>query len=368
MLSTIPESAARPLLERAMELQDALFLGLVALPAGHIWPSHPAIAAWVMTLPHWQDMPNFVRNRFAGKKSVWSSHVAVIARALVVTKTEMHRVWTNHRASQALYTAGAPAALEMPDWNQSPEWSHLRDLMSSFYDAVLGSDEFPLPAGQSVSRNQYQVGFRQISICPYWDCALTRGELELDHFFPRSVFPFHSIDPDNLVPVSHGPNRGGHKGAKVALDDAPLGHARPATKWFHPRWRPAEGKLDAEVKRPSGDALAVHLKPTAPAYQDHVENLDRLLDLTGYWTEEANRTFRSDQADIGQEVKDYAHAPNTTVASVIQRRIRNYADRQVPRALALLNQRKFESYLTDLATCAEIQKQVNEMSVPFRAV
>ncbi len=121
-------------------------------------------------------------------------------------------------------------------------------------------------------------------------------------------------------------------------------------------------------KRLPGEALSVCLKATSPAYQNHVENLNGLLDLAAYWTEEANRTFQSDQTDVGQEVKDYAHAPGTTVHTVLQRRIKNHKDRQIPSAFRMLNQRKFECYLANPATCAEIQKQVEEMGPLARPV
>jgi hypothetical protein len=363
MLSRIPSNTARPLLEEVNRLQDNLFLGLVNLPADHAWTDNRALAAWVKTLGGWSLVPSFVDDRFKAKNSVWSKHSAVIASSTIATKTAMRRAWESHRKAQNAYTNGGSDVLEMPDWAASSTWKALHALMSSFYDAALGIGDFSLANGQTINRRIYIAGFGKLAVCPYWDCGFVSGEAQLDHFLPISLFPFLSVCPDNLVPVSDGPNRRGHKGDEVPLDSAtpPQTH-RTATEWFHPSWLNAVGKIDVDVSRAPTKIFSVQLRPVAMRWSRQVTNYDKLVDLSNYWTAETNTRWRDDLTTLAQEMNRYG----PTATGAVQGRLDDLLAADQTRPFTLLDRGKFSFSLRDASTLKEIADQASELRTKWR--
>lgn len=345
------------------DLQDELFLGLISLPSGHNWGNRRDLAEWVKTLGGWRRISKFVDDRFAAKNSAWGKDSERIAAADATVKDEMRVVWQSHRRASHLYVNGSSFAVEMPDWGFSPAWVALRTLMSSFYDAALGDSVFPLPANRKINREIYLDGFSSLSVCPYWDCHLTRSEAQLDHFFPISSFPFLSVCPDNLVPVSSGPNRRGHKGNKLALD-LPVGSQakRAATTWLHPMWLDAVGKLEAVVSRKATKPLVVTTRSTNPQWKTHVSNYDDLVDLSSYWTEEVNARWRTDLSAMASEVSRYGPTPTTVVTG----RLDDLAMPDPNRPFGLLSKARLTFCLGDSAALAEIGEQAAELKRQFR--
>ncbi len=361
MLSPVPENSARPLLEEVKRLQDNLFLGLVGLPTKHAWAGNRALAAWVKTLPSWSLVPEFVDDRFVAKNSLWAKHSAVIASSTADTKAALRGVWENHRNVKEIYTNGS--ALEMPDWSASPVWEALRALMESFYAAALGEANFSLSGGRTINRAIYIAGFTNLAVCPYWDCGFVPGEAQLDHFLPISFFPFLSVCPDNLVPVSHGPNRRGHKGNRVALDPATAPQTRcTAAGWFHPRWLNAVGKVDAAISRAPTKIFSVQLRALSSRWSRQVANYDDLVDLSNYWTQEINTRWRDDLTTFGQEMNRYG----PTAAKVLEGRLADLSRPDPSRPFTLLHKSKFSFSLRDSSTLNEIAEQASELKRTWR--
>lgn len=358
MLSRIPDNSARPLLEEVQRLQDSLFLGLIGLPAAHTWTDNRVLAAWVKQLSDWSLVPNLVDARFVAKNSVWAKHSFSIAASDTTTKAAMRKAWESHRKAKELYASGSTHALEMPNWSASRSWKALRALMASFYDAALSDSDLPLSENRKISRAVYIAGFASLAVCPYWDCGLVSGETELDHFLPVSRFPFLSVCPDNLVPVAHGPNRGGHKGNKVALDKAasPATH-RAATKWFHPRWLNAIGRIDAVVSRAPTKSFSVQVQATAPSWKQHVINFDWLVDVAHHWTEETNTRWSVDLTELGKTMARHA----STGAQAVQWRLDDLREPDPNQPFTVLHKGKFRFMLTDAGVLKELEDQAAEL-------
>lgn len=358
MLRKIPDNSARPLLEEVQRLQDSLFLGLVSLPTAHTWANSRALAVWVNQLPDWSSVPDLVENRFVPKNAVWARHAIAIASSETTTKAEMRKVWESHRKAKELYASGSTHALEMPNWKEPPAWQALHSLLASFYDAALGDSVFPLSQGRTISRATYIAGFASLGVCPYWDCSMVSGTTQLDHFLPISHFPFLSICPDNLVPVTHDPNRRGHKGDKIALDGAvsPATH-RAATEWFHPRWLNAVGKLEAVVSRAPTKIFSVQVQATAACWRKHVSNFDGLVDLSYHWTEETNTRWRDDLTSLGQTMNDYG----PSALQAVQKCLDALAAADSSRPFTLLHKGKFRVMLTDQGILKELEDQAAEL-------
>mgnify|MGYP000166512786 CR=1 FL=1 len=362
MLSAIPESTARPLLEQANELQRILFEALVSLPANHQWgKKNSLVAAWVETLPGWDQLPQLACARFANPNSPWSLNARAVATADLQTKANMLRVWQNHRDFPAAYFANT--ALEIVNWSTSAAWTAARDLMEAFYGAVLGSETFPLPQGKTINRQVFLDGLDgRLTVCPYCDCGLSRMLVELDHFLPVSVFPFLSIHPDNLVPVNHYPNVRGRKGSKIPLDNMPASQPRTASQWFHPRLRTAEGLYDARVTRATGQALSVELIATDPLFAPHVRNLDELVVLALWWTEEAGRELRSEY----EQVVFSAKSQNRSHTDILRDQADMFASLIEPTALRVLKRRKYEYFSTNAGELEEMAREQTEMATGLR--
>jgi hypothetical protein len=303
-------------------------------------------------------VPDLVENRFVPENSVWANHCIVIASVESATKAEMRKVWENHRNAFELYSSGSTHALEMPNWEASPAWKALHALMASFYDRALGNSDFPLSRGRTISRATYIAGFASLAVCPYWDCPLVPGETELDHFFPISHFPFLSVCPNNLVPVAHGPNRQGHKGNKVALDDAVSpATRRAATVWFHPRWLNAVGKFEALVSRSPTKTFSVQAQATAACWNQHVINFDWLVDLAHHWTEETNMRWGVDLSELSKSMERHA----STASQVVQWRIDDLQAPAPNQPFTVLHSGKFRFMLTDAGILRELEDQAAEL-------
>lgn len=365
MLRPIPESSARPLVEQVFHLQEALFRGLITLPSGKRWKNHPAIADWVSTLPLWRDIPSTAHARFGRTNSVWGGYVSKIAKANPVTKRAMNRVWLNHHRAAALYRDKSRESLTMPTWDKSPAWRALADLMSDFYDAALGQSDFLLPGGNVINGSVFRKGYESASImpCPYWDCELTRDAIDLDHFLPRSDFPFLSVSPDNLVPCHKAPNGPSHKHKKIPLDLPPRKNgSRTARSWFHPRWRPAFGKVDVSISRLPGSTPKAHLFARNRRWAPHVRHFDSLVNLQAHWCEILTSNWPRDVSEVSDRmVKD-----RLTVKAVLKQFAKPSASGIYRSPYELLNQRKYSFYLGDRGTLTEIENQAKSLAARFR--
>ncbi len=195
----------------------------------------------------------------------------------------------------------------------------LAPLMVSFYEKLLKAG-FPsyIHGGQAklLKRPQLLQEFRaanpRLKVCPGCDGPSTRSvddnaeedELnessdeeedeendlsDIDHFFPKSIYPFLAIHPINLVPLCTDCN------TKVKKQKDPLSindHGKDVlSRTFLPFVNPAAPNIEVCVSRNGNGKHIVSIHDKEQPNSQRVRNLDRVFKLRSYWSRRLQRMF-----------------------------------------------------------------------------
>jgi hypothetical protein len=228
-----------------------------------------------------------------GKRSIW---INAIAKAPGSDKQTIRELLDEQLHFTVLYSNPPAGRLRRQDWK--PEvFVALNELLKSFYDPLFYKPEgFPNVDGTHFNKDQF-IGLPP-RICPYSDDLIQ--DVKLDHFLPKDQFPVLSLHPDNLIPCGTDANSGGHKGTSVPLD---LDENDQAGNWFHPRLRSAKDKFDVSFCFKSGEAAAT-LIPRYQADAQAIQNLDRLFDLSDFWSRHLNPEIQLLAGLISGDLRD----------------------------------------------------------------
>lgn len=131
-----------------------------------------------------------------------------------------------------------------------------------------------------------------LGVCPYCDGALFHKRAKVDHFYPRSEYPFLAVVPENLVPACTDCNSVQVKGAKSPL--AP-GTLNEAAEWFHPYHRTADGQFRIEFLPPRANDQPRQLRLVSDdaSTQRRLDNLDGLLGIADFWADRLKHRMKS---------------------------------------------------------------------------
>ncbi|QDV85388.1 hypothetical protein [Planctomycetes bacterium TBK1r] len=322
MLHKIDDSPLRDALLKLVEVQRMLVEKLCALPK-----DSPVTLDWLKTDvwpapidPDWIE--KFWKND-KGRRKAW---IEDVAKADVPEKQEILRLMEEQLDYANLYVSPPRRSLTQTDkafWTSTPAREAIKNLMVSFYSPWLGANQgYPaamLGAVGTVTRLEYLKDARPI-LCPYCDTKLQ--STEVDHFLPKSAFPFLSVHPDNFVPSCHDSNEASeHKGDDPPLDwDAP----NQADNYFHPRLRPARSAGIDHFSlsfRDTTKRLRLTLMATDPAETVRVENLDSMFKLSVFW----GNGLETHVQDVQEEVVGHFQAENLIPDDVA---IRDYLRQQ----------------------------------------
>jgi len=172
--------------------------------------------------------------------------------------------------------------------------SRVKPLMVACYD-LLG-DGFPYNGQGSqkkLNRRDVATMFWQdnraiLRVCPACDgqpphVIKTRAFSDVDHFLPKSLYPFLAIHPYNLVPICTDCNR------YFKRDHDPIGDHRRETliDIYHPYGRPAIQSIQVYVSRDASGGYCIQVNE--PAYgmlgntPHRWDNLKNVLQLDILW-------------------------------------------------------------------------------------
>jgi len=147
----------------------------------------------------------------------------------------------------------------------------------------------------------FQVANPQMCVCPM--CDGDWGEPHVDHFYPKSQYPYLSCHPLNLVPICPTCNSPQNKGEKLPLtsdkDD-------PMTDWFHPYLRSAQGSFQVRFERLADGTTPVLFSPD-PQVQARLDNLEHLIKLNQRWRKALSREFQVTLRRIEKRCKATGH-------------------------------------------------------------
>ncbi|MBV9614492.1 MAG: hypothetical protein JO031_03445 [Ktedonobacteraceae bacterium] len=196
---------------------------------------------------------------------------------------------------------------------------YLASLMISFYEKLLKSGFPPcIHGGQPglLKRSQLVKGFSDancnLKVCPGCDGPRTRpgdgdededGDEEgvsddenedkekdlsdIDHFFPKSLYPFFAMHPFNLVPLCTDCN----EKVKKQKDPLELGDQgkEVLSRTFLPFVNPAVPKIEVCVFRNENGKRIISIHDKEQANSPRVRNLDRVFKLKRYWNGRLDR-------------------------------------------------------------------------------
>ncbi len=135
------------------------------------------------------------------------------------------------------------------------------------------------------------------AVCPL--CDGQRGIAQVDHFYPKSRYPFLSCHPLNLIPICKDCNMAPCKGEKPPI--AHRAQTNQMEEWFHPVLEPLADWTDSAT-HPNSSQFRIEFKrkngPTAPvpASDDRrttkrLENLDKLIRINSRWHDELKNQY-----------------------------------------------------------------------------
>ncbi|MCC6907133.1 MAG: hypothetical protein IT430_04255 [Phycisphaerales bacterium] len=309
MLHPVPDSAVRKNMLRIVVLQRRLVRQLCALPEGSTidlqWLEN---VAWPNADHDW--IQRFWTNDGGQRQAL----LGTIASADQGPKQEFLAVMREQHAFRHCYTENAAVRLRKTDrsyWTQSPVHEAIKRLMLAFDDPWLNKSlGYPASiqgAPEKLTKELY-VRTPRARVCPYCDGELQ--SIEVDHFLPKSAFPFLSVHPDNLVPSCHESNKGDHKGDKVPLD---WDEEDQTSQWFHPRLRTASNRFVVDFVEKTDRTLGIGLSAIEAAEAKRVENLDGLFRLSEYW----GAAIMDDIQTIQRTVVDSLSAATQAVSASI---------------------------------------------------
>jgi hypothetical protein len=170
----------------------------------------------------------------------------------------------------------------------------VRGFFESFYDPNFGRAlgyDIPQADGRPARfrRDEFLKEFdysseKQVAVCCL--CDGDRSDIEVDHFYPKSEFPFLSCHPLNLVPICSKCN--GKKLEKIPLDS---GAANPTANWFHPYLQPAGDNITVIFER-NGKRHIPKLHSEDTQIQIRLDNLDILVEYRQGWREQLELKLR----------------------------------------------------------------------------
>lgn len=322
MLHPIPSSPIREALIKIVEVQRTLVAKLCALPKDSkisleqlkkdIWPP-PIDATWVERF--WANDK--------GRRKAW---IETVAKADIAEKQEILLLMKEQLNFAEIYSDPPKRRFTQTDrafWKSTPTREAIKDLMISFYspwlDSKYGYPATMLGAANIVTRVEYLKDARPL-LCPYCDTKLQ--STEVDHFLPKSAFPFLSVHPDNFIPSCHDSNEASkHKGDDPPLDWQAIDQAGDH---FHPRLRPARtSALDkfSLIFRDAKNKLSLALVATDPTEKNRVVNLDAMFKLSSFW----GNGLEGHVQDVQTEVVDHFRGAMQPLDHTV---VRNYLKRQ----------------------------------------
>lgn len=162
----------------------------------------------------------------------------------------------------------------------------LASVMIVFYD-VLFFEGFPSCIA-SIDRKDFLRIFwstnKDLEVCPACDGQLPdiHGQYpacDLDHFFPKALYPFLAISASNLVPLCLDCNRVFKHGKD------PLDHSltAPLLQTFHPYGRPAIDEINVVVTRRDNGERTILLEERTGGTSKRIEQLNHIFELESRW-------------------------------------------------------------------------------------
>jgi len=234
-----------------------------------------------------------------GKPILVRQYVLALINFPVDEKQDLFNVYLQNQAFDERFAAGAFIPVPIPPVTQIA-YEQAAELARNFYkilcDGVPGENiNEPEELNRQTVLRAYLDAQNQIllKVCPGCDGkppSVSDGAIheDLDHFFPKSKYPFLSIHPLNLTPLCKDCNQT-YKSSKDAILDNnnSVADVHALNDIYHPYQCPARDDLMLEIKSNlDNDELAFTFVSRSNTTQSHARllSLQYTLDLESRWT------------------------------------------------------------------------------------
>jgi hypothetical protein len=225
-------------------------------------------------------------------------YVFSLAPLCVQEKQGIYDGYLQNQAIEDRFLVGSFINIPIPPVTQAA-YDFSADLSRNFYkilcDGVPGDkiNELEQLDRQTVLRAYLDAQKRiALKVCPGCDGkppSISDGVIheDLDHFFPKSKYPFLSIHPLNLTPFCKDCNQTYKRSRDAILDIDPIViDVHDLNDIFHPYMHPAKDELAIEINCTGDDPPAFHFnhRPGSANQPARLHSLKYVLDIETRWT------------------------------------------------------------------------------------
>lgn len=219
----------------------------------------------------------------------------------IIEKQEIYTVYRQNHDLEARFAAGCFIAVSIPPVSQAA-YDTAAELAGNFYkilcDEVPGEKiGEPDPLNRQTVLRAYASAQRalHLNVCPGCDGAppsTTADGLvheDIDHFFPKSKYPFLSIHPLNLTPFCKNCNQTyKHDKDSILDDDTSVDDVHTLEDIYHPYQRPAKNEIALEIAPAADHTPAFYFvcPSDAAPYPARLHSLQYMLNIESRWTGE----------------------------------------------------------------------------------
>jgi len=318
---------------------------------------------------------------------LWNKPVAIavpVVHLLIIPKAEKQDILQAFDEDLNLETCFASGRFSYSSLSKvhTKAIEYVKTIMQNFYSEIIcgsGVPEFVLETGSEFNHDDILKSYLRtnphLKVCPGCDGAppsISNQEIheDLDHFFPKSKYPFLSIHPLNLTPYCKHCNQT-YKRSKDVMETPGV---TSLADIYHPFLHPAQEEIQIIVRRDlehSQVRLCLSPKANDPKIAVRLRSLNYLLDLEARWQGELNdgrlnvhlesalRYVTEDERDIGfQPDLDWIRKKLSNIAADMKFAIGRIPDSAPTQAYA-------DWACNDSESCADwLQIYLSEINLP----
>ena len=233
-----------------------------------------------------------------GKDVLVRQHVTALISKPVAGKQDIYLVYLQNQEIENCFQNGGFTPIPIPPVTQEA-YTSAAELARNFYKILC--DGVPHEKINEIEDLDRQIVLRAyldaqlkipLKVCPGCDGkppSIADGVIheDLDHFFPKSKYPFLSIHPLNLTPFCKDCNQTYKKSKDAILDNDPtVADVHTLTDIYHPYQCPSRDQILLSIQANPDKTLAFRFTANSNAPQDQarLHSLQYTLNLESRWT------------------------------------------------------------------------------------